>query len=142
MTDNNNLQYYELTVGFEFPSQSFLMERALIDDYIKATDEDNEIFRKESLVPPMAVAAYAMASLINVITMPSGTLHVSQELEFLKQVNVGDTITCHSRVSRKMERKNMHLMNVDMTVLNQRQDKVLTGRVGFILPEIESGEEK
>ena len=83
----------------------------------------------------MAVTAFAMTALSQSISMPSGTIHVSQELDFLKLVHVGDTITCHSKISRKVERGGLRLMNTDITVLNQNQEKVLTGKVGFVLPD-------
>jgi acyl dehydratase len=75
-----------------------------------------------------------MASLGSAITMPPGTIHISQEIEFLKLVKIGDTITCFSKISRKQDRGSLHLMNTDITVLNQHQEKILTGKVGFILP--------
>jgi acyl dehydratase len=76
-----------------------------------------------------------MSSLSQSVTMPAGTIHVSQELDFLKPVKVGDTITCYSVVSRKVDRGGLRLMNTDITVTNQNDEKVLTGRVGFVLPD-------
>jgi hypothetical protein len=38
-------------------------------------------------------------------------------------------------VSRKVDRGGLRLMNTDITVTNQNQEQVLTGKVGFVLPE-------
>ncbi len=54
---------------------------------------------------------------------------------FLRVVKIGDTITCRSVVSRKVDRGGLRLMNTDITVTNQNQEQVLTGKVGFVLPE-------
>jgi len=134
MPESPKVEYQKLAVGFEFPAQSYTLDYSTVSAYLEATQENNEIFRSEGLVPPMAATALAMASLGAAITLPSGTIHVSQELEFLKLVRVGDTITCFSKISRKQDRGNLHLMNTDITVLNQNQEKILTGKVGFILP--------
>jgi len=135
MAEQIKTEYYQLHVGFEFPPQSYKLDSAVVSMYLEAVKEPNDLYRKEALVPPMAVTAFAMASLSEGLTMPSGTIHVSQELEFLKLVNVGDTITCYSKVSRKLDRGGLRLMNTDITVLNQNKEKVLTGKVGFVLPE-------
>ena len=115
------------------------MDSATVYLYLEAVKESSDLYRREGLVPPMAVTAYAMAALSEALTMPPGTIHVSQELDFLKMVKVGDTITCFCKVSRKVERGGLRLMNTDISVLNQNQEKVLTGRVGFVLPQPNGG---
>ncbi len=134
MNGQAKTEYYQLSVGFEFPPQSYCLDSSAIALYLDAVKENNSLFRNEGLVPPMAVTALAMSALSQSITMPSGTIHVSQELDFLKAVKVGDSITCHSKVSRKVERGGLRLMNVDISVANQNQETVLTGRIGFVLP--------
>jgi acyl dehydratase len=133
--DSEKSEYQQLFVGFEFPSRSYTLDATTVSAYLEATRETNAMYLDESLVPPMAVTAFAMAALASVATISPGTVHVSQELDFLKLVKVGDTITCYSKVSRKQDRGGLHLMNTDITVLNQNQEQVLTGRVGFILPD-------
>ncbi len=135
MPEQPKAEYSQLFVGFEFPPQSYTLDASAVSIYLRATQETNDIYQRECLVPPMAVTAYAMAALGAAITLPPGAIHVSQELDFLKLVKVDDTITCYSKVSRKQDRGGLHLMNTDITVLNQNQEKVLTGRVGFILPD-------
>ncbi len=135
MTEPQKINYYQLTTGFEFPPQSYVLDTAAVTLYLKATQETDDLFLRDGLVPPMAVTALAMSALAQSISMPSGTIHVSQELDFLKTVKVNDTITCLSKISRKVERGGLRLMNTDITVINQNEEKVLTGKVGFVLPE-------
>jgi acyl dehydratase len=135
MTEKARIEYHQLSAGFEFPPQSYTLDSAAVSLYLEAVKENNELYSREALVPPMAVTAFAMSSLSGSVTMPDGTIHVSQELDFLKPVRVGDTITCRSRVSRKVDRGGLHLMNTDISVVNQNGEEVLTGRVGFVLPE-------
>lgn len=134
MTEPAKIEYFQLTVGFEFPPQSYNMDADLVSLYLDATRDSSELFLSGKLVPPMAVTAYAMNALSQAVALPSGTIHVTQELDFLKTVKVGDTIVCFSKVSRKVDRSGMRLMNIDLTVTNQSAETVLTGKVGFILP--------
>jgi len=142
MTEKNTIDYEYLTAGYEFPAQSYVLDRATLDDYLAATEETDPLFRVEGLAPPMAVTALAMAALAQSINLPSGTIHVSQELEFLKTVRVDDTITCFSKISRKLERGGLRLMNTDIVVKNQDQETVLTGKVGFVLPPGENAKKQ
>jgi hypothetical protein len=128
------MEYHQLTAGFEFPSRTYNLDAAMVRDYLQAVDENGGLYRSEPLVPPLAVAAFAMSALSGEITMPPGTVHVSQELEFLCFVRIGDTITCNSKVSRKVDRGGLRLMTTDISVTNQNGEKVLGGRVGFVLP--------
>ena len=135
MTEQGQIEYYQLTVGYEFAPRSYHLDSSMVSLYLEAVGEFSHLYRQDNLVPPMAVTAFAMSALSQAVIMPPGTIHVSQELDFLHPVRVGDTITCYSKVSRKVDRGGLRLMNTDITVLNQEQEKVLTGRVGFVLPE-------
>jgi acyl dehydratase len=123
-----------LMAGFEFPPKVFTLDSTSVELYLQATLDSAEIYRSGNLVPPMAVTAYAMTSLSQAVTLPSGTIHVSQELDFLKTLKIGDSITCRSKVSRKLDRGGLRLMNIDITVTNQNAEIVVTGKVGFLLP--------
>jgi acyl dehydratase len=135
MPEPAKIEYYQLTAGFEFPPQTYLLDEQSVALYLEATRETDALFRGTHLVPPMAVTAFAMSALSQSISMPEGTIHVSQELEFLKPVKVNDSITCLSKVSRKIERGGLRLMNTEIKVVNQHNETVLTGKVGFVLPE-------
>jgi len=134
MPEPAKVEYHQLYLGFEFPPQSYTLDISTVSTYLEATKETNDIYQSDGLVPPMAATALAMASLGAAISMPPGTIHVSQELEFLKLIKIGDTITCFSKISRKQDRGSLHLMNTDIEVINQHREKILTGKVGFILP--------
>ncbi|MFH0914638.1 MAG: MaoC family dehydratase N-terminal domain-containing protein [Chloroflexota bacterium] len=125
--------YYELEAGYEFPPASYELERSMVSAYLQAVEETSPRYQDTGLVPPTAVAAYALTALSQGLAMPPGAIHVSQELEFLELVRAGDTITCQAKVSRKQERGKMHIFTIDLNVLNQSGKTVLTGKTSFIL---------
>ena len=126
--------YQDLREGQEFPPAEFQVDPLTVADYLKAVEENNSLYENTGLVPPMAVAALSLKALIDSISMPPGTIHVSQEFEFTANVKTGDVLTSRARVSRVQERGKLHLMNVDTSVLNQENKPVLAGKTGFILP--------
>ena len=134
MPEQKKTEYQDMKAGQKFPSAEFQIDSTTVADYLKAVEEDNAIYQDTGLVPPMAVAALALKSLIDAISMPPGTIHVSQEFEFIDTVNTQDTLTSQASVSRIQERGKLHLISVDINVSNQEQKPVLAGKTGFILP--------
>lgn len=134
MSEHKRIGYQDLKAGQEFPPAAFQVDSATVADYLKAVEEDNVIYQNTGLVPPMALAALALKALINTISMPPGTIHVSQEFEFIDAINTRDTLTSQARVSRIQERGKLHLMTVDISVVNQEQKPVLAGKTSFVLP--------
>jgi acyl dehydratase len=134
MTEHEKTGYQDLKAGQEFPPAAFQVDSATVVDYLKAVEEDNVIYQNTGLVPPMALAALALKALIDTISMPPGTIHVSQEFEFIDAVNTRDTLTSQAKVSRVQERGKLHLMTVNISVVNQEQKPVLAGKTSFVLP--------
>ena len=135
MTNQKKLDFNSLETGFEFPSSSYRLDRVLVDKYIQAVSETSDLFTGTQLVPPSAVAAYAQAALLEHIDLLAGTIHVSQDLEFLGRVSIGDEIITSARVSRKQERGKMRILNIELEVTNRNSEVVMKGKNSFILPE-------
>ena len=134
MPKEQKVEYSQLEAGYEFPPSSYKLDSSMVAMYLKAVEDTSSLYQDTELVPPMAVAAYAMAALSESISLPSGTIHVSQELEFIDTVSIKDTITSYAKVSRKQSRSKFHLLTVELNVFNQRQKAVLAGKTSFILP--------
>ena len=135
MSKQEKIEYHQIEAGYEFRPASYRLDSSMVSTYLKAVGETGSLYQTANLVPPMAVAAYAMTALSDSISLPPGTIHVSQELEFIDIVSVGDTITCKAEVVRKQNRSRLHLMTVGLSVFNQNQKKVLAGKTSFVLPE-------
>jgi hypothetical protein len=133
MAQEPKTDYYQINVGYEFPSRTYTLDSAMVSTYLEAVKEAHDLYRVEKLVPPLALAAYAMTALAEGSNFPPGTVHVTQELDFLTAVRVGETIFCRSRVSRRIDRGGMRIMTTEIDVYREQQ-KVLRGKVGFILP--------
>jgi len=135
MPNKQKVEYHQLEVGYEFSLASYQLDSAMISAYCKAVGETSSLYHDTGLVPPMAVAAFAMAALSENISLPPGAIHVFQKLEFIDTVSTKDTITCHARVSRKQERGGLRLLSIDLTVLDGNQKEVLAGKTSFVLPK-------
>ena len=135
MPYQKKLDFNSLETGFEFPSSAYRIDPDLVAKYIQAVEETSDLFAGTNLVPPSAVAAYAQAALLEHIDLLPGTIHVSQDLEFLGEVRVGDEVTSRARVSRKQERGKMRILNIELEVMDTNNNTLMKGKNSFILPD-------
>lgn len=135
MPEKQGIEYSQLEAGYEFSPSSYQLDSSIVATYLQAVEDTSGLYQDNALMPPMVIAAYAMASLSETICLPSGTIHVSQEFEFMGAASTRDTFTSYARVIRKQSRGKFHLLIVNFNVVNQNQKTVLTGKTSFILPE-------
>ncbi|MEK7354264.1 MAG: MaoC family dehydratase N-terminal domain-containing protein [Chloroflexota bacterium] len=127
--------YSQLEAGYEFPPGSYMLDVSRVSLFLAAVEDKSYPYLENRLIPPMAVAALAMATLSNTISLPPGSIHVSQELSFVAAVSLDDSLTSYAKISRAQKRGKLHLISVDLNVRNQNQQTVLTGKTSFILPQ-------
>jgi hypothetical protein len=127
--EGTGITFSELSSGYEFPVASYVLDAALVSRYLEAVESEGDGF-----VPQLAIAAYAMKAMMDVISLPSGAIHASQELEFFKSVAIGSEVKCRSRVVRKVSRSQMKMMVLEMDVLGEDGDTVQLGKTTVILP--------
>ena len=135
MSDKPKIEYSQLEAGYEFSPSRYKLHASTVSTYLKAVEDESRLYQDTNLVPPTAVAAYAMTALADGICLPPGTIHVSQEFEFMDTVNVNDSLISYARVSQKQSRGKFQLLVIDFNIFNQNQKAVLAGKTSFILPE-------
>ncbi len=123
-------EYDELTPGHEFPPVHYALEQPEVDQYIQAVGAE-----RRGHVPPLAVAARAIASLGELIALPPGTIHVSQEFEYAQLVAAGSHVTCIAKVHRKLTRGSMRMLTLELSIVDEAGAEVQKGRSTIVLPE-------
>ena len=80
------------------------------------------------------MGAFVQDSLSQNISLPPGSIHISQEFEFLKALNVGDSIVCTAGVSKKQERGGMCILTIETKATNLNGEPIVTGKTTFMVP--------
>ena len=125
----------ELAVGHQFPSTSYQLTESVVSSYVGAVGGQQE-FLTSGTVPPLAIAAFAMNALAKSFAVPPGSIHASQELEFLKTVAIGATVSCGGRIAQKIERGRLILVVLEIDAVNQAQEKVMAGKATIAIPQM------
>ena len=128
------VEYSQLDQGYEFPCAIYQIDSTMVADYLGVIGETSEVYQDTGVVPPMAVAAFAMAQLSEHLSFPSGAIHVSQGFQFHRFASTQDSFTICARVSQKRGRGRLQLMTIAIDVYNQGKERVLSGETTFMLP--------
>ena len=134
-SNSSPVSFEQLPIGFEFPAISYELSTSVISKYLEAVGESAD-FLASGITPPLAIAACAMTALSQSFTVPPGSIHASQEFEFLKLVPVGATIKCGGRLVQKLTRGSLNLIVIEINTLNQNRERVLTGKATIAVPNI------
>lgn len=122
--------YEELIPGFEFSPVHYGLDSDVVGAYVEAVGA-----APRSHVPPLAVAARAIASLGDLIVLPPGTIHAAQEFEFCRLVPVGAQVVCVAKVGRKVSRGPMRMLTLELSIRDESGAPVQQGRSTIVLPE-------
>lgn len=126
--------FEQLAVGYEFPPVSYELSESAVSKYSEAVNGQGGYQIPSGFVPPMLIAARSLGVLSELIASLAGSIHASQEVEFLKLVPVGATIECHGRVVRKIHRGEIHLLAIELSAFIQDRKQVLAGKTTLVLP--------
>ena len=128
------IDYEKLATGYEFEPSVFSINGKSVDKYLDAVDGKRSIYEKDDTVPPMSIAALAMMAMAEGLSMPPGAVHVSQDIRFLNQARVDENLTSYARVNRIVKRGKIHMLSIEINVVNDKHISILSGETSFILP--------
>lgn len=82
----------------------------------------------------MAIAAFALGSIMEQIELPAGAIHSAQELEFLQLLGNEDTAHCIGEVAQNTVRGGIRFLTFLVKVTSSK-GQILTGRTSILIPE-------
>jgi len=120
---------FELKVGEELPVVNFELSQSLEAKYEEVVGFKSP---DSNLALPPAVAAFVLKELFELFSVPPGSIHASQELNFFQEVKVGSSLSCRSKILKKIERGGLRVSVVGFEVTQSGQ-LTLEGQATIIL---------
>jgi acyl dehydratase len=99
-----------------------------VKQYLDAVGDTCPIYRESEVAPPIALAAYALGSLLRRLKLPPGAVHSIQEIEILSPVCFGEEISGIAHLERPRHRRGMGFITASFTLINDSGDNILTGK--------------
>ena len=132
----DSINYAELEIGTVVSQQKYILDRKSVQKYISAVNDTSVQHETDAsnIAPPMSIAALSLRGVVNDLKIPGGTLHIGQELSFLKPVRVGMHLECTAILSSNSVRGEFRFMVVDLNVKDDINDHVMKGKSTIMLP--------
>ena len=106
-----------LVAGFEFPSQTLVLDADTVSAYVRAVDDPFEGYEgREGVVPPLAAIALAMRGLTDLLARFPGVLHLTQQLTSRRAIPIGSTVTSFLTVRSRSERRGFAALTLEARV--------------------------
>ena len=133
---DKKISYSELEIGTIVSKQSYLLDRESVQKYILAVEDstNSTVAESSNIAPPMSIAALSLRGVVNDLNIAGGTLHIGQELSFLKTVPVGMYLECEAVLSSNSVRGDFRFMVVDLSVRDDVKEHVMKGKSTIMLP--------
>src|SRR5689334_8532632 len=107
-TGGRPARFADLPAGHEFTPVEFTIGEAALSAYLAAVGDAQSLYGLcgprtggAPLVPPWAVAAFALRSLAGTLALEPGAIHGGQDYEFRRPVRAGEPLRATSRVANK-----------------------------------------
>ncbi|MBI1886526.1 MAG: MaoC family dehydratase N-terminal domain-containing protein [Chloroflexi bacterium] len=123
-----------LAKGYEFPPVPFELSRDWVEEYRAAVEDEATAEVGDDVVPPMALVALAVRSLLEQAALPEGTIHLGQEVSFRRAVRVGEPLEAQARITSRGERQGWLLMGIELSVEDAAGWAVMHGRATITVP--------
>lgn len=104
-----------------------------VRNYIKAVGDTSPVYKNNDILPPMAVAAFALTTAMEAVDLPAGAVHFGQELEFSKPANLTTSFRCNVTITENSVRGDNRFMGLQFAVTSEG-DAFVIGRTNLILP--------
>ena len=93
----------DLEAGHAFEPTRFTITAEMARAYRAATfDEQAAVYEAAGdAVPALAVAALALGEMLKQVSLPEGSLHASESLEFRAAVPEGEELECRARLAQR-----------------------------------------
>ena len=88
----------------------------------------------DDAVPPLALAARALAGLLEKLGLPGGAVHVGQEIECHRAASIGDEVRITADVGRPSQRGDFRFIVAGFLVRGSDDEAIVSGKCTVILP--------
>lgn len=122
------------SVGHRFPDQTVHVAPDKVQQYLAAVDSESPFYHRDNdVAPPLAIAAWVLAGLIEAIGLPPGSVHATQEFSFIEIAPLDSTVGATAEVVQATSRAGMDVIVVEIKTAHEGRP-VLSGRSMLLMP--------
>jgi len=112
---------------------SWKLTEEFVHDYLGAVGDCLPLYARHGLVPPVALAARALGSLLERLELPPGSIHSLQEVSALTPVAVGQVVTARASVGQPKRRGGMEFITAAVCISDKAGKDVLSSKTTVLV---------
>ena len=124
----------EIEAGSELDQVRYTLDRDLIAEYLSVVGSEPALYQPGDLVPPTAMAALGMLTLLDGLGLPAGAVHAAQELTMHQAATWDQSVVCSARVTQASQRKDGRFLVLAFEIAGEDGSPILEGRATVIAP--------
>ena len=132
MNTSSSLSF--LARGHAFPSASLTLTRAEVDAYLDAVGHDVVPAISRACVPPVATAAFALRELLAVFDLPGGSVHTSEEVDWVRPARIDELLRCESTVVQASDRQGYRFATIEQRLVDTTGQAIMIARSSIMSP--------
>ena len=130
------IDYGSLRVGAIISDRKHVVNINTVKSYIAAVKDMSAGFfllNPPYCIPPMAISALSIRGAIHDLSIPGGTVHLSQEITYYESVQVDDELSCLAYLKSNNVRNEWRFLNISLEVRKSTR-LIMTGKSTIMLP--------
>ena len=128
------MDYSLLKPGHSLTPRRVNLSQKAVTDYIQAVGDDSPLYTHHSLVPPSALVALGLKGIIGELSIPGGTIHAGQEVEFYRAVETDQELSCLAIIAQNAVRGQWRFLTIDFSLQDVEGRLVMKGKSTILLP--------
>ncbi len=108
----------DFSAGHSFETVTFTVDAERARAYRDAVGDVLPLYDENGLVPPLALAAFALGVLLESVRLPDGSLHINESVSFLKPVPAGAEVECRATLVQRSLRAGFVVSVIESEVLH------------------------
>ncbi len=105
-----------------------------IEEYLAAVEDHQTLYWERQVVPPMALATRAIRELLSHLSLPPGSVHIAQDVEFVVPCSFGTALTLEGQLIQNTVRGPMRFLGITFEVRDSQGTAVLRGKSTVLVP--------
>lgn len=129
----------QFPVGYNLEPVIFNLQDWEVQLYLASAGEANPLFENHQLVPPTAIAAFALRGVLKELGLPPGAIHIAHEMSFNPAVHSNQSIVFYARLTQNAVRSGWRFVTIDFHGLlikaSVEGKQVVVGRSTVVISE-------
>ncbi|MQF99088.1 MAG: hypothetical protein FI729_06190 [SAR202 cluster bacterium] len=134
----------QFPIGYKLEPVIFDLQDWEVKLYLQSAGETNPLFEDQKLVPPTAIAAFALRGVLKELELPPGAIHIAHEMSFAPSIKSDQSVIFNATLTQNAVRSGWRFVTIDFVGIlatdRIEEEQVVNGRSTVVISEDSLGD--